>query len=299
MKKNLIILIIWGLLITPLFLSAQNKNKGNNETIKTIYGVRADGFSFYITGKIQNNGDDLKEFKELDSRDIEYTVSLDSIKVFFPIYNQAQLKTDYLIKPTLNWEDVKIVSDNTKFSINTKELLRISFKDYTENFSGFNSIFKDVIREKMSPFETKGDLKCYVYQYDNGKLFFIYNSKVPENLKDGFDVETKYETVKDIKKNDIAVFIPSEKLMYLKNGYKIYVTDDFAADFENQDNGRRIFIITRSDLRKKAEELYLKNVNTKYDRLFTAPAIFNTIGTKEYEEAERAKKQPPKINVNE
>ena len=285
--------VIWG---NNVFGAKDNKGATG---VQTIYGVRDDGFSFYITGKVKAGGDDLKKFKEVDLKGVEYPVLLSDIKVFFPQYNQAQLLTDFLINTTLNWDDIKIVNEDEKYSINGNKLLRISFKKYTGDYKSFNEIFKDVIRETMSPFTTKGDLKSYIYQYNGKKLIYIRETSLPENLKDGFDVESDYETIKGIKKSDIAIFIPYLRIIYLKNGYKIFLTDDFVSDFENQYNPRRIFIITRDDLRKKAEELFLKNIPVAYDNLRKAQAILNTIGTKEYEAEQNKNKPLPKINVEE
>ena len=293
--KTLFLLGVIVIMLSQSLLIAQTK-KGSVEN-EEIYAVRDDGFSFYITGKILSGGGPIKEFNEIDTYNIEYPVYFDDVRVLFPIDNLVQIHTGFLLKTTLPWEDITIVSSDKKYTIKTTKLLRISFKKYVQSFDEFNDIFKNVVKDKMEPIQRKDALENFVYQFDGQKLIYIRKTKLPEQLEKEFELKTRYAIISKVKLSDVAVFIPYLKIMYLTNGYKVFLSDEYIKNFENRYNPRRLFFITSASLRKKAEELFMENMRIKYENLWKATKMYRTIGTKEEEAAEKAKEKLPQIEV--
>jgi hypothetical protein len=256
--------------------SPQNSSSAGN-AFSTYFGVRDNGFSFTIQGTLNYNGKPLAEFNEYDINGIEYPVPMAEVKVLFPMDNCVQIATGFLLKTKLNWKNVKLVSSDGRFTINVDKLKRLSSVPSIKDYNSFNISFSNVITEKMEPIERKDDFTTYIYQFNGKDLVYVRTTKELDKIENGINTVTFYETLKDIRVKEIAVFFPNERVLYLTSGYKLYLPMDYIKNFKNRNNDQRIFIVTSPALKKKAEELYLSNIKVKYDNLVKAQKLYQTI----------------------
>lgn len=287
MKTLMLLIFSFFVLIISVYANEEILNSNEidmektKETPSIFYGVREDGFCFKIEGNLYLKGKLLSEFNEVDFKTVKYPALYSDITVFFPRNNFIQINTGYLLKTKLQWKKLVLKSSDGKYKIKTKELLRLSTKKSSGEYHEFNEIFSDVISEKMTHFDIKPEesLETYIYQFDGKNLHFIRKSKLSKKIKNTFSLRKgKFDKIKNIKKEEISVFYPYMGIMYLSNGYKIRVEKRYIKKFENNDNSRRLFIVTTPSLKKKAEKLYLFNIEKKYDNLPLATSVFKTLG---------------------